>query len=136
MSKGKELTVASLGDQVRDKVRSAMMNAIPDEAMDKLIADEFANFFDKKRDSYRNEIKPSEFQEMVLSQIRVEMGKSISKKVEELVFKSVEEKDKNGQLTFDIVELITPTVHKAMMASIADGVVNVLRQNLNRNGVY
>lgn len=136
MSEGKELTVASLGDQVRDKVRSAMMNAIPDEAMDKLIAGEFANFFKEKEDSYNRTKKPSEFQELVLSNIRVEMTKRINEKIGELVFKSVEESNKNGQLTLDIVELITPTVHKAMMASIADGVVGVLRQNLNRNGVY
>lgn len=90
------LTVASLGDQVRDKVRLAMLNAIPDEAMDKLIAGEFKNFFDERRGVYNNERRPSKFQEMVLNQIRAEMLKRISEKIHDLVFKHVEEKTRTA----------------------------------------
>lgn len=66
-----ELSVQSLGDVVKDKVRKAMFESLPDEAVGKLIQAEFSKFFeDQKRNSYSSELDPSQFKMMIRQQIQ------------------------------------------------------------------
>ena len=100
--------------------------------MDKLIAGEFAKFFEEKKGNYSNDKSiPSEFQVMVLGFIRSEMDKAIREKVTKAVFSYVDEKNKDDQITKDIVSMITPTVFASMMSNVAATVTDVLRQQIN-----
>lgn len=127
MSDSKELTVASLGDAVREKVRKAMFDAIPDDALDKLVANEFQRFFQTKTE-YNREI-PSDFQVIVKKQIEAAMHDRIFELVKKKVDEHVYNWDTTGSKTVSaLVEAMAPAAMAGIMKHIAERSIEAIQQ--------
>lgn len=114
-----ELTVQSLGDAVKDKVRKAMMDAIPDEALQGLIKAEFDRFFvDSKRFGYADE--PSPFKVLV----RKELENILREKVRKSLVTKFGEgqphyQDMETKFMQDLVAEMAPHALRGVMSEIA-----------------
>lgn len=126
MSESTQLTVQSLGDAVKDRVRKAMMDAIPDTALEGLIQAEFKSFFeDKQVDRYSNNLPtPSGFKQMVKVEIEVAMRAKIKQIILDKV--NVYDVDGNKALTA-LVEELAPAAMRGTMTNIAYQCVNALK---------
>jgi hypothetical protein len=128
MEENKQLTVQSLGDAVKDKVRKAMMDAIPDEALQTLIKAEFDNFFLDQSDRYNNQKQPSPFKVLV----RKEIEKAIEEQVRQIIKTQtqslVQEWDgEGGRVLGDLVTKLAPAALEGVMHSIAGRTLNAIK---------
>ena len=80
-----ELQVLNLADQIRDKVRTTILNSIPDEQVDKLIKKEWEAFFEipTNRNSWDSSPKESPFTSMVKLEIKAVLENKLKEKVQE-----------------------------------------------------
>lgn len=124
-----EITIHSLGDAIKDKVRKTMMDAIPDEALQVLIKKEFDSFFvGQKPHVYSSEVSPSAFSVIVKKELEL----ALSNKVKTIIEKSVQglthEWDEDGnKLIGDLVEKMAPAAMNGIMVNIASKCIMVLK---------
>ena len=72
----------SFQDIVRDRVRTVIMDAVPDEQIDALIQAEWKSFFEsRKTTGYNSTTLPSPFSQMVESAIRNELKEKVRAQV-------------------------------------------------------
>lgn len=125
-----ELTVQSLGDAVKDRVRKAMMDAIPDEVLQGLIKKEFENFFEDGKPNYHNSfIEPSSFKKIVKAQIELAMAERIKILVKEQVDTCIAQWGVTGQTAVGkLVEEMAPAAMKGIMQNIAGTCISQLQR--------
>lgn len=127
-----ELTVQSLGDTVRDSVRKAMMDAIPDSALQSLISKEFDNFFKDTAGQYNRPDEPSPFKRMVKAEIELAMKDKIRELIKEKTSAEVTKWDGNNNVIVStLVEEMAPAAMNSIMKSIAYTCVNNMKNNVN-----
>ena len=106
------LTVQSLGDAVKDKVRKAMMDAIPDDALQGLIKAEFDKFFIDQQDRHysSNPPTPSAFKTMVKREIETAMNEKVKEIIKGQVNKVTTEWESDGgyKVIGELVEKMAP----------------------------
>lgn len=129
-----ELTVANLADNVRDKVRSTIMNLIPDEQIDALVKKEWDTFFERpKQERWDNTEKFSPFQLMV----RAETEKLIREKVKDEVEKEISRfnqstwETQGRKAVGELVQAYAPFVLKGISESL---VVDCMQQIQQQRG--
>jgi hypothetical protein len=124
-----ELTVNSLGDAVKDKVRKAMMDAIPDEALQALIKNEFDKFFLAQPGLYHNDPgKPSSFSLMVRSEVELAMKEKIKSVILQKTSDVLLSYDHDGgKMVGELVEAMAPAAMAGVMKHIAGQCINNLR---------
>jgi uncharacterized protein YajQ (UPF0234 family) len=128
MEENKTLTVQSLGDAVKDKVRKAMMDAIPDEALQALIKAEFDNFFQDQSNRYDNGKTPSPFKVMVRNEIEKAVSQKVRDLIQEQTAKIVTEWDgDNHRVLGDLVTKLAPAALEGVMHTIAGRTLQGLR---------
>jgi hypothetical protein len=125
-----QLTVTSLGDAVREKVRKAMFDSIPDEAIGTMIAGEFDSFFKDKRDSYNGRLITSPFTDLV----KREIENHFKERVRDIVKKQVDELTKNWDTNSNtmlgaMIEEMAPHAMVGMSKMIAQECINRLKNN-------
>lgn len=112
-------TEVNFGQEVTDKVRQLIMNAMPEEKLQAVLKGEFDLYFNCTTDRWGNNGK-SRFSVLV----QAEVEKFMNAKVHELVHQYL------GKLVFGngeaeamaVLEAITPAVQKAMMRDMASNV--------------
>lgn len=123
-----ELTVQTLGDAVKDKVRKAMMDAIPDEALHAMITTEFNSFFVDKAPKYHNDNTESEFKKLVRLEINAAMKISVHEHVKKKTDILIANYD-NGEnnLIGSLVEEMSSFALKGVMRNIVSNCINNLK---------
>lgn len=121
-----KITVSSLGDAVRDKVRKAIMDSIPDEAMDSLVKAEFDRFFKDTNEYSRSQ--PSPFKILVQNEIQNLMKERVKELIKTKVDSLTEEWSGNGiSLVGQLVEEMAPHVLAGLSKNIAMNCIAQLR---------
>lgn len=123
-----ELTVSSLGDAVRDKVRAALFSSIPDEAIHKLIENEFKSF---STSQYSN--NKSDLQTVILNEIKRQCGERISKSVSTYIDETFVSSPK--EMVDAAIKELAPIFMASMMNSFVQSAIQHLRNDLSRSGV-
>lgn len=125
-----ELTVHNLADTVRDKVRTTIVNSIPDDQIDKLVQNEWKQFFDKPTDRW-NSNDASPFQKMVRAEIEKLIRERVVVEVNaelDRFQKLVWENNARGSIR-EMVKVYAPSVLEGMAESMAVQCLNKLTQN-------
>lgn len=127
-----EITVHSLGDAVRDRVRATLFSAIPDEAINALIASELSKMTTPSTDYYTR--GRSELQQIV----EKEMKKQFSERMVLDVTKYIDEtyKNQSKELVQTAIKELAPIFMAGMMESFAANAVQALRNQLNQKDIY
>ncbi len=128
----KELTVTSLGDAVRDKVKAAIFNSIPDDAIQALITNEFEKLT-TKGDRWDNN-KRSEIQQMIYVEIQKQVSDRSKQAVIDYIDKTfiVQEKE----LFEAAIKQIAPLFMAGLMQNFAIAATNDLRNQLSQKNIY
>lgn len=137
----KELTVSSLGDAVRDKVRLAMFESIPDEAMDKVIAGEFEKFFSEKERIWLGgkNVEVSPLQKMIKEEIQQQLQVRLKATIQEFLDSKKKDQSQPDFLDQGIKKYcaeIAPLMMKEFFANMAGQAVQQMTNNLNSQGHY
>jgi uncharacterized protein YfeS len=126
-----ELTVASLNDGIRDRVRLALLEAIPNEQMDALLAAEFARYFKEER--WNGGSRPSPFQEAVKAEIDRQVKAVVTERIKDQLASMVstwDEADGQHKLVGELVEKLAPLALKGFMADIVSMVASNIRSSI------
>lgn len=123
-----DLSIQSLGDAVRDKVRKAMMDSIPDEAIHSLIKNEFDMFFKDEVSQYRG-AEPSPFKKMIREEVHAQMRARVSDIIKGELDTLTTTSDAFGgvKLVGELVQRMAPTVLESVMANIAQQTLYALK---------
>lgn len=122
----KEITVQSLGDAVRDKVRSVIFQSIPDEAIQTIMEKEFTSLKEKKHYNDRSEIQTI-INDEIKRQIKERAVESVKKYLDDNFVAAPKE-------TVNIlVQEMAPLVMASFAQSFAVDCVNVLRSQIQNN---
>ncbi len=122
-----QLSVQDLGSAVKDRVRKAMMDAIPDAALEGLIAKEFQSFFQDNKDEYNRKII-APFSLLVRKEISDQLGLAISEKIRTEVQKLTHDY-KTNQLIGDLVKEMAPAAMQGVMEGIASKCIQSLKMS-------
>ena len=137
MAEDNQLTVSSLGDSVKDNVRKAMFDSIPEHIMDNVIKGEFKKFFEEPADRYGNS-KDSAFQVMVKKEMRDQINETLKTKVSEYINNEIATKA-NGMYMHEGFTVIAkeygPKLMESFFANIA-GQMMANIQNEMQNRTY
>jgi hypothetical protein len=128
----------NIADMVRDKVKAALVEIIPQEQWDNLIKAEWEAFFKERTvsgyhsGSGRAETKPSLFTEMIHEEIKSHLKGKIKDRVqEELVGVSWDGKPEGDSLLFkEVVEACAPHIVRAFSREIISNMSMQIRTAL------
>lgn len=128
----KALSIQSLGDAVKEKVRKAMFDSIPDEAITQLIAKEFEIYFqDVQGDRYNSAVKPSPFKQLVKQEVESQFKERIKEVIRKKVGEVTVNWTNNGsEIVGSIVQEMAPYVQAGITRAIANDCVNILKNSL------
>lgn len=128
-----ELTVQSLGDAVKERVRKAMFDSIPDDVIGQLIAKEFEIYFQDTKNRYDSKTEPSPFTKMLKEEIQKQFKERalevIKKKIQEV---TIDWSNHGSELVGSLVQEMAPYAMQGMSKFIANDCVNQLRKNLGQ----
>jgi len=131
-----ELSVRTLGDAVRERVKSAIFDSIPDAAIESLIANEFKAMTNATESAHigGNYVKLSPLQLVIAAEIR----KQMSERSIEAVRKHLDEAliVKPGELVSAAVKELAPLFMASMCERFAAIAVQDLRNQLSSKGIY
>lgn len=129
-------TEVNFGQEVTDKVRQLIMNAMPEEKLQAVLKAEYDSYFNTTRDRYSDKVE-SKFSKLVQSEISKFMDKKVQETVraylDTLVWGNGSEEAKT------ILATITPAVQEAMMKQTAFNVAQTYvlgLQNINNGRGY
>ena len=123
------LTVNNLGDAVRDRVKSAIFASIPDEAIDKLVANEFEKL---TKPEYSN--SRSELQNIIFNEIKRQAGERACKAVSEYLDQNFVGAPK--EIVDKTIKELAPLFLAGLSESFASQAVQHLRNQLSSKGIY
>lgn len=120
-------------DLIRDKIRTVIMNTIPDDQIDALINREYKYFFeDRIEGNYNKTVVQSPFKVIVNDEIR----KFVTAKIQEFIktkMTNVWDSEVNGnRLLEEVVKSHAPLAMESIMRNIVTNSFNQFRDNLNR----
>ena len=124
-----EMTVANLGDTVRDSVRKAMFDALPDSAIQQVIQNEFKAYFEEGTNQYNRERVKSPFAQMVQSKVQEILKERVHAQLLQHIDKLIDQNNPSDML-HALVEDCAPAVLAGLSKSIAHNVCESLRQGL------
>lgn len=129
-----DLTVPTIADTLRDRVRSALLDAIPDEQLDRYIQAEFTVFFtDATTDAWGtriNQPRPSPFKEIVRTELTAMLKEKIVAKLKALTNTVVEQWDNTTgeqRLLGDLVQEMAPIALQGIAKGIAEKCIQAVR---------
>jgi len=111
---------------VRDRVRTVIMNAVPDEQIDLLIKKEFDKFFTHKEYNHSN----TQFGTMVNTAIQAAMSTKIKAYVEKSLDTTWNEQNMGQSVSEELVAKLAPVALQAVAANIVSIALNNFRNNL------
>jgi len=124
-----ELTVSNLGDAVRDRVKSAIFASIPDEAIDRLIKNEFEKL---TKSEYSN--SKSELQAIIYNEIKKQVGDragiAVTKYLDENYISAPKE------IVDKTIKELAPLFLAGLSEAFAGQAVQGLRNQLSQKGIY
>jgi hypothetical protein len=126
----KELTVSTLGDAVREKVKLAIFDSIPDAAVQQLIENEFKKM--TLKEPYGNRLSPLE--EVIQSEIKRQMTARVQADVTAYIDLTYQNRSK--ELVDKAIKDIAPLFMAGMMEQFASMAVQNLRNQLGQKGIY
>jgi hypothetical protein len=140
VSEGAELTVANLGDSIREKVRKTLFDAIPEAQMEALVKKEFDAFFkERPQTTYSGNIDTSKpaFPSIFSTLVQEEMQKQFKANIVEAVKKKLGEPQWNYteqayRFTNEIVDAMAPVALTSVMKGITGQVINEMRNSMNK----
>ncbi len=125
-----DLSITSLGDTIRDKVRKAMFDAVPEATMDGIIKREFDEYF--KKTQYHNGLNISPFQkqvQIIMEEIlRSELNAKLHIKLKDAM-SGMDGENPNAVMK-DLAEMLAPDVLRGIMRNISINIVNEIRNNM------
>ncbi len=132
----KETELAITSDTIRDRIRLSIqkefVNAIPDDAWDKLIAAEIALFMEDKHRGGRTETSP--LRKMIFEELKKLFAKKIDDYLASPAFFSSECDEQGIELASsaveDILTRIGPALWKAAIGSVVQDVVQKMRSSI------
>lgn len=127
-----ELTVSSLGDAVRERVKLAIFSSIPDEAVDKLIKNEFQRMVTEKSD-YFDSKNVSPLHRMIGDEIKRQLSDRSKQAVSEYLDKTYQAQPK--QMVDAAIKELAPLFMAGMVESFTTAAINSLRSQLYNKGI-
>lgn len=125
----KELSINTLGDAVRERVKGAIFSSIPDEAIEKLIEKEFKNLTEPEYGG-----RKSQLQEVILGEIKNQMAVRVRESVTKYLDETYVAKPK--ELVDGAIKELAPIFMASLMESFASNAVQQLRNQLSSKGIY
>jgi len=124
-----ELTISTLGDAVRDRVKGAIFASIPDDAIEKLIAKEFESMTKSDYHSSKSPLQQQVFEE-IKRQCSVRVAESVTKYLDQTFQSNPKE------LVDSAIKELAPLFMAGMTESFAAQAVQHLRNQLSAKGIY
>ena len=131
-----QLTIATLGDTVRERVKSAIFSAIPDEAVEALIAGEFARMTDKSEEEYINNqrVRLSPLQKIIAAEIKTQLSNRMKEDVTKYIDQTYQNQSK--ELVQGAIKELAPIFMASMCERFAAMAVQDIRNQLSQKGLY
>lgn len=131
-----EITIQTLGDTVRDRVKKAIFDSIPDEAVGKLIESEFFRLTTNSEwmtvDNKNLQISP--LQRIIIDELRKQMSARMQADVTKYL--DLTYKNQSKELVEKSIKELAPLFMAGMMESFAEAAVSSLRNQLSVKGIY
>lgn len=131
-----ELTVNTLGDAVRDRVKKALFDSIPDTAIENLIQNEFTKMTSKTRDewagSQRRQMSELEF--IIATEIKKQLQERSSKSVSQYLDQTYTNQSK--EMVDAAIKDLAPLFMAGMIENFTSAAINGLRNQLSQKGIY
>jgi PHP family Zn ribbon phosphoesterase len=127
---GNEMTVATLGDAVKDRVKKAIFDSIPDAAVQQLIENEFKKLTAKEQ--YGDRLSPLE--QIIQAEIRKQMSERINQDI--VTYLDLTYQNKSKELVDAAIKQLAPLFMAGMVENFASAAVQGLRNQLSQKGIY
>ena len=131
-----EISVQTLGDAVRDRVKKAIFDSIPDIAIDSLIKKELETFTNNRRSIYENGsiVDRTDLEILIVKEIKDYLSNRIKEDVTKYLDETYQSNAK--ELTSAAIKELAPIFMAGMMESFASHAVRDLRNALQSKGFY
>lgn len=124
-----EISIKTIGDAVRERVKKAIFDSIPDEAIESLIQKEL-NILTEKT-SYQNK---SPLSEMVATALKEELSNRV--KTDAKIYIEDTYVNNSKELVDAAIKELAPVFMASMMEKFAAMAIQDLRYQLNNKGIY
>jgi UDP-N-acetyl-D-mannosaminuronic acid transferase (WecB/TagA/CpsF family) len=130
-----EITVATLGDAVRDRVKKAIFDSIPDAAIESLINAELKKLTDTEEVHWNGKYqRVSQLQRIIGDEFKKQLCERAQKQVGEYLDLTYQNQSK--ELVDKAIKEIAPLFLAGMAERFAEAAASGLRQQLSQKGIY
>lgn len=130
-----EITLKSLAETVNDRVRSVIVDALPDSAIEQIVKREFERLTERPTDSYSSSYRRSELEVMVGREIQKRAEAKAMALIDGLFDSQWQAGDLDTVVTTKMAELACRVGAEALVLQMLTGAMSGFRSTL-QNAIY